>query len=66
MHLVVATREDPLFPVSRLRASGQVLEIRQVDLRFSIQEIEEFFNRTVGLSLPAADLATLEDRTEGW
>ena len=66
MHLVVATREDPLFPISRLRASGQVLEIRQVDLRFSIQEIEEFFNRTVGLSLPAADLAILEDRTEGW
>ena len=54
MHLVVVTREDPLFPISRLRASGQVLEIRQTDLRFSTREIAEFFNRSLGLSLPAA------------
>lgn len=66
MHLVVATREDPLIPLSRLRASGQVLEIRQADLRFSTQEIAAFFDRAVGLSLPPADLATVEDRTEGW
>jgi LuxR family maltose regulon positive regulatory protein len=66
MHLVVATREDPLLSISRLRTGGQVLEIRQADLRFSNREIAEFFERTVGLSVPPADLATAEDRTEGW
>ncbi len=66
MHLVVATREDPLLPISRLRARGQLFELRQDDLRFSTQEIAEFFHRTLGLDLPATDLAILEDRTEGW
>ena len=38
MHLVIASREDPPLPVSRLRARGHTTEIRQDDLRFTGQE----------------------------
>jgi LuxR family maltose regulon positive regulatory protein len=66
MHLVIMTREDPLIPVSRLRALGQVLEIRQEELRFSLQETAAFLGRVMGLDLSPEDVAALETRTEGW
>jgi LuxR family maltose regulon positive regulatory protein len=66
MHLVVATREDPLFPLARLRARGQLTELRAADLRFSFSEAAEFLNQVMGLDLSAEDVAALEDRTEGW
>jgi LuxR family maltose regulon positive regulatory protein len=66
LHLVITTREDPLLPVPRLRARGQVLEIRQEDLRFTAGETSEFLERVMGLSVSIQDVATLERRTEGW
>ncbi len=66
MHLVISTREDPPLPLSRLRARGQMSEIRQADLRFSRQEAALFLNTTMGLGLTADDIAALEARTEGW
>jgi len=66
MHLVLITREDPLIPVSRLRARNQVLEIRQDDLRFSVEEIVDFMNRVMQLELTYDDIVALERRTEGW
>jgi LuxR family maltose regulon positive regulatory protein len=66
MHLVIATREDPPLPLARLRARGQVTELRAADLRFTPAEAAAFLNQVMGLSLPASDIATLEDRTEGW
>jgi LuxR family maltose regulon positive regulatory protein len=42
MHLVLITREDPPFSLPRLRARGQITEIRQADLRFTAQECAEF------------------------
>jgi LuxR family maltose regulon positive regulatory protein len=66
VHLVILTREDPLIPVSRLRVSNQVLEIRQDDLRFTIAEIEDFMHRAMRLELSGSDLVALERRTEGW
>jgi LuxR family maltose regulon positive regulatory protein len=65
-HLVVATREDPLIPIPRLRARGKVLEIRQADLRFTIAETAEFLERVMGLSISSDEIAALERRTEGW
>src|SRR5207248_1113746 len=35
MHLVIATREDPQLPLARLRAQGQLIELRAADLRFT-------------------------------
>ncbi len=66
MHLVLATREDPDLPLSRLRARGQVLELRAADLRFSHAEAAEFLNQVMGLRLSAENIAALETRTEGW
>ncbi|MBN1310129.1 MAG: tetratricopeptide repeat protein [Anaerolineae bacterium] len=66
MHLVITTREDPLLPVARLRARGQVQEVRQDDLRFTEGEIADFLTNVMGLALSADDIAALERRTEGW
>ena len=66
MHLVITTREDPLLPIPRLRARGQVLEIRQEDLRFTTAETAEFLERAMGLSITSDEIAALERRTEGW
>lgn len=66
LHLVLITREDPSLPLARLRANNRMTEIRAGDLRFSRDETECFLNQVLGLSLSAADVALLEDRTEGW
>jgi LuxR family maltose regulon positive regulatory protein len=66
IHLVLITRQDPLLPLARLRARGQMLEIRQKDLRFTTQETADFLKRVTGLTLSADDIAALERRTEGW
>jgi LuxR family maltose regulon positive regulatory protein len=66
MHLVIATREDPLLPLARLRARGQLTELRATDLRFSDSEAAQFLNQAMDLALSAEDVAALETRTEGW
>ncbi|MEP7356627.1 MAG: LuxR C-terminal-related transcriptional regulator [Anaerolineales bacterium] len=66
LHLVITTREDPQLPLARLRARGQLTELRAADLRFTAAEAAEFLNTVMGLSISAADVAALEDRTEGW
>src|SRR3712207_2911606 len=66
MHLVIATREDPHLPLARLRARGQLTELRATDLRFTPEEAAEFLNQVMGLSLSAEEIAALETRTEGW
>ncbi|MEZ4569505.1 MAG: hypothetical protein R2849_04105 [Thermomicrobiales bacterium] len=66
LHLVIATRQDPLLPMARLRARGQLTELRASDLRFSSTEALEFFNEVTGLSLSEADIAALDERIEGW
>src|SRR2546425_12733596 len=66
MHLVIATREDPPLPLARLRARGQLTELRATDLRFTPSEAAGFLNQGMGLNLSAEDIAALETRTEGW
>ncbi|MBN1629785.1 MAG: helix-turn-helix transcriptional regulator, partial [Thermoleophilia bacterium] len=66
MHVVIATREDPDLPLARMRARGQLAELRAADLRFSPAEAAEFLNRAMGLELSSEDVAALETRTEGW
>jgi LuxR family maltose regulon positive regulatory protein len=65
MHLVIATRDDPPLPLARLRARGQLTEVRASDLRFTSSEAAEFLNQAMGLDLSAEDIAVLETRTEG-
>jgi LuxR family maltose regulon positive regulatory protein len=66
LHLVIATREDPDLPLARLRARGQLTELRAADLRFTASEAAEFLNQAMGLKLSAENIAALETRTEGW
>ncbi|MCL4860193.1 MAG: tetratricopeptide repeat protein [Caldilineaceae bacterium] len=66
MRLVIATREDPPLPLARLRAQGQLTEVRAADLRFTPAEATAFLNHAMGLSLTADAVAALEERTEGW
>ena len=66
IHLVVATREDPSLPLSRLRARGELTELRASDLRFSSDEAADFLNKVMGLNLAVEEIAALEVRTEGW
>jgi LuxR family transcriptional regulator, maltose regulon positive regulatory protein len=66
MHLVISTREDPHLHLARLRARGQLTELRATDLRFTPAETAEFLNRIMGLNLSAKDISALESRTEGW
>jgi LuxR family maltose regulon positive regulatory protein len=66
LHIIVSTRTDPPWPLSRLRARNQLVEIRAQDLRFSVEEAAEFLNHTMGLNLSVEEVASLEERTEGW
>jgi len=66
MHLVIATRADPALPLARLRARGELIEIRAADLRFTPGEASAYLNDVMGLDLGARDVAALEGRTEGW
>jgi len=64
--LVIASREDPPLALPLLRGRGQLNEIRAADLRFTPTETTEFLSTVMGLSLSAADIVALENRTEGW
>jgi LuxR family maltose regulon positive regulatory protein len=66
LHLIIASREDPPLPLPRLRARGELTELRAPDLRFTAEESERFLNGARGLGLSAEDVATLESSTEGW
>jgi LuxR family maltose regulon positive regulatory protein len=66
VHLVLASRADPALPLARLRARGELVEIRAVDLRFTPDEAGAYLNEVMGLALTAADVTALEGRTEGW
>jgi LuxR family maltose regulon positive regulatory protein len=66
MHLVIATREDPALPLARLRARGQLAELRVDDLRFTLAEAGGFLNQVMNLSLSSEEVAAFEARTEGW
>jgi len=66
MHTVISTRTDPPLPIARLRGRGQMLELRQGDLCFSVDEAGQFLRQVMALDLPADEVAALAARTEGW
>ncbi len=65
-HLLLATRADPPLPLARLRARGELVEVRSADLRFTNTEAAAYLSETMDLALTDADVSTLADRTEGW
>jgi LuxR family maltose regulon positive regulatory protein len=66
MHLVMTSRVDPNLSLARLRARGQLNELRSADLRFTPAEIAQFLERMTELNLAADEVAVLDRRTEGW
>ncbi|HZG66655.1 MAG TPA: hypothetical protein VEZ12_07915, partial [Herpetosiphonaceae bacterium] len=66
LHLVIASRADPPLALSRLRARGQLTELRAHDLRFTLEEAAMFLREVMGLVLGVEEVAALEARTEGW
>jgi LuxR family maltose regulon positive regulatory protein len=66
LHTAILSREDPPLPLPRLRARGQMTEIRERDLRFNADEAHAFLTQTMGLRVGADMAATLAARTEGW
>jgi LuxR family maltose regulon positive regulatory protein len=66
VHLAIATRSDPPLPLGRLRARGEMTEIRAGELRFNEQEAESLLTSSLGRDLDRSDVARLLRRTEGW
>ena len=66
MHLVVSTRSAPSLPVALLRGRGELLEIRQGDLRLTTEEAADFLSHGRGLQFTPDQVAALTTRTEGW
>lgn len=66
IHFIIASRADPALPIARLRGRGQVAELRQNDLRFTLDEAAEFLNKNQAVNLSEKDISALTTRTEGW
>ena len=66
MQLVIASRAEPPLQLARLRARGELNELRADDLRFTLDEIVEFLRKSIGIELNEKDVRSLEQRTEGW
>lgn len=65
-HLIIVTREDPALPLAQFRSRNQLTEIRARDLRFSKDEISDFYLNAMQLEISEKDISILEERTEGW
>jgi LuxR family maltose regulon positive regulatory protein len=66
LHVLMTSRADPPFPLSRLRVRKQLQEIRASDLRFNVEEAAELFERTLPVALNAEHVEALLRKTEGW
>ena len=69
LRLVLASRSDPPLPLGRLRARGQLAELRAAELRFTADEAAALLQQAAegaGTALSDADVAELTARTEGW
>jgi LuxR family transcriptional regulator, maltose regulon positive regulatory protein len=66
VHLVISSRTDPQLPLGRLRARGEMNEIRTEQLGFSEEEADCMLNERMGLDIGPDELSVLLERTEGW
>ena len=66
LHVVISTRADPNLPLARLRARGELVEVRARDLRFTTEETQSYLADVGGLNVAPVDVSALESRTEGW
>jgi LuxR family transcriptional regulator, maltose regulon positive regulatory protein len=64
--IVISTRSDPRFSLSRLRVRGELIELRASDLRFTTEEAASFLHHTMQLDLTGSEVDLVEEKTEGW
>lgn len=64
--LIIGSRQDPPLPIARLRARGQLTELRANDLRFDLAEAQAMLAELVGDDIDPAATASAWTRTEGW
>jgi LuxR family maltose regulon positive regulatory protein len=65
LRFVLATRHDLRLGLHRLRLEGELAEIREPDLRFTVDEARNLVS-AAGVELTEPALAVLHGRTEGW
>ena len=66
MQVVLITREDPPFPLAKMRATKRLFELRISQLRFTEEEVETYFSQQLHISLKEDQIQHLITRTEGW
>ena len=66
VHVVLSTRSDPPLPLGRLRAQGQMNDIRTEQIAFLEEETACLLNERMGLNLGPEDCSVLHEHTEGW
>ena len=66
VHVVLSGRSDPPLPLARMRARGELAEIRVADLQFTDEEALALLDGPMGLQLGTGDAQRLAERTEGW
>jgi LuxR family maltose regulon positive regulatory protein len=66
LFLILISRSDPPLPLARLRARGQMVELRARDLRFTVEEASRFLKECMGLDLAPEAVRRLTEQTEGW
>jgi LuxR family maltose regulon positive regulatory protein len=66
VHLVVSSRSEPLLRLGRLRARGEMNEIRTEELSFSEDEAAYLLQEIMDLDIGADELSVMLERTEGW
>jgi LuxR family transcriptional regulator, maltose regulon positive regulatory protein len=66
LHLVITSRADPRLPLARLRARGQLCELRATDLQFDLAEAGSFLHTALERDLEPSTITTILSRTEGW
>jgi LuxR family maltose regulon positive regulatory protein len=66
VHLVISSRSDPPLPLGRLRATGELNELRAEDLAFTEEEADCLLNERMNQAVGPEDLSVLFERTEGW
>jgi ATP/maltotriose-dependent transcriptional regulator MalT len=66
LSLIVLSRSDPPFQLHRFRLAGELVELRESDLRFDRDEASRFFERFPQVELDDIHVERLAERTEGW
>lgn len=66
LRLIVASRTTPPLGLARLRARGELCEVRFDDLRFDFSESKELLERVTGGSVGRDTTAELQQSTDGW